>query len=169
MGASIRMRQVKMKEVINLLEGGKKAKPERGDLFIMHMKGIGFIPGLVVKDDFKYGLEELCIIYLYNEISAERNSKFTLDKNNLIVPPALVTTMDWRAKGGFENIGRLRESDMNIFPNHCFYDRLRRRYVDNNGEVCEKFEPCGIRAISNIGSEAIGIYKKLNPDIEVVE
>ncbi|VWB09501.1 hypothetical protein BLA23254_00274 [Burkholderia lata] len=165
----VKMNQVKMKEVINLLEGGKKVSPERGDLFVMHMRGVGFIPGLVVKDDFKYGSEELCIIYLYNEISVEKNFKFALDKNNLIVPPALVTAMDWRAKGGFENIGRLGESDMDIFPNHCFYDRLRRRYVDNNGEVCEKFEPCGIRAISNIGAEAIDIYQKLNPGVEVVE
>ena len=36
----------------------------------MHLKGVGFIP--VVRDDFKYGSEELCIIYLYNEISAEK-------------------------------------------------------------------------------------------------
>lgn len=169
MGASTRMKQVKMKEVIDLLEGGKKATPEKGDLFVMHLKGVGFIPGLVVKDDFKYGSEEICIIYLYNEISAEKNSKFILDKNNLIVPPALVTAMDWREKGGFENVGHLNESEMDVFPNHCFYDRLRRRYVDNEGQVCEKFEPCGVRTISNVGSEAIGIYQKLNPDVEVVE
>ena len=34
---------------------------------------------------------------------------------------------------------------------------------------CVKFEPCGVRTISNVGSEAIGIYQKLNPDVEVVE
>lgn len=163
------MKQVKMKEVIGLLEGGKKSNPEKGDFFVMFMRGIGFIPGLVVKDDFQYGSEKLCIIYLYNEISKEKNCKFVLDKNNLIVPPALVTEMDWRIKGGFENVGRLDDSDMDIFSNHCFYDRLRRRYVDENNEVCEKFEPCGIRSISNVGSEAIGIYKKLNPDVEIIE
>lgn len=163
------MKQVKMKEVLNLLEGGKKSNPEKGDLFVMYMRGIGFIPGLVVKDDFKYGAEKLCIIYLYNEISAEKKSKFILDKNNLIVPSALVAAMDWREKGGFENLDRLNDSDMDVFPNHCFYDRLRRRYIDENGGVCEKFEPCGIRSISNIGSEAIGIYQKLNPDVEIVE
>ena len=80
----------------------------------MHLKGVGFIPA-VVRDDFKYGSEELCIIYLYNEISAEKNSKFILDKNNLIVPPALVTAMDWREKGGFENVGHLNESEMDVF------------------------------------------------------
>ena len=96
-----------------------------------------------MRDDFKYGSEELCIIYLYNEISAEKNSKFILDKNNLIVPPALVTAMDWREKGGFENVGHLNESEMDVFPNHCFYDRLRRRYVDNEGQVCENSSRVG--------------------------
>ncbi|WP_155641937.1 hypothetical protein [Burkholderia cepacia] len=163
------MRKVKMEAVLNLLEGGRKSNPERGDLFVMHMRGVGFIPGLVVKDDFKYGAEQLCIIYLYNEIYDEKNSQFILDKNNLIVPPALVTGMDWRAKGGFENVGHLDNSGMDVFSNHCFYDRLRSRYVDENNSVCEKFEPCGIRSISNVGSEAISIYKKLNPDFEVVE
>ncbi|WP_407972033.1 hypothetical protein ACJ51O_31035 [Burkholderia pyrrocinia] len=163
------MKKVKIKEVINLLEGGKKSNPEKGDLFVMHMREIGFIPGLVLKDDFKYGAEKLCIIYLCSEISSAKNSKFILDKNNLIVPPALVAAMDWRAKGGFENIGRLDDLNMDVFSNHCFYDRLRRRYIDENNEICEKFEPCGIRSISNIGSEAIGIYQKLNPGVEVVE
>ncbi|MCA8119520.1 hypothetical protein LGN07_12415 [Burkholderia cepacia] len=163
------MRKVKMEVVLNLLEGGRKSNPERGDLFVMHMRGVGFIPGLVVKDDFKYGAEQLCIIYLYNEISDAKKSQFILNKDNMIVPPALVSAMDWREKGGFENVRRLDDSDMDIFQNHCFYDRLRRRYVDENNEVCERFEPCGIRSISNVGSEAIGIYKKLNPDIEVVE
>lgn len=59
----------------------------------------------MVRDDFKYGSEELCIIYLYNEISAEKNSKFILDKNNLIVPPALVTAMDWRRREGLRMSG----------------------------------------------------------------
>ncbi|WP_318827403.1 hypothetical protein [Burkholderia cepacia] len=89
-----------MKEVLNLLDGGRKSNPEKGDLFVMHIRGIGFVPGLVVKDDFKYGAERLCVIYLYNEISVEKNSQFILDKNNLIVPPALVTKIDWRANGG---------------------------------------------------------------------
>ena len=80
----------------------------------MHLKGVGFIRNRG-EDDFKYGSEELCIIYLYNEISAEKNSKFILDKNNLIVPPALVTAMDWREKGGFENVGHLNESEMDVF------------------------------------------------------
>ncbi|VWC51035.1 hypothetical protein BLA9940_03594 [Burkholderia aenigmatica] len=163
------MKKVKMKEVLDLLEGGKKSNPKNGDLFVMFMRGVGFIPGLVVKDNFKYGAERLCVIYLYNEISDEKSSKFILDKSNLIVPPELVTTMDWRAKGGFENVGSLDNSDMDVFPNHCFHDRLRRRYVDENNVICEKFEPCGIRSISNIGSVAIGIFKKLNPDVEVIE
>ncbi len=163
------MKQVKMKDISNLLDGGKKANPKKGDLFVMHMRGIGFIPGLVVRDDFKYGAERLCIIYLYNEISVEKNSKFVLDKNNLIVPPALVTTMDWRVRGGFENVGHLDDSEMDVFLSHCFYDGLRKRYVNENNEVCEKFEPCGSRSISNVGAEAIDIYKKLNPDFDVVE
>ncbi|WP_155632746.1 hypothetical protein [Burkholderia cepacia] len=163
------MRKVKMEEVLNLLEGGRKSNPEKGDIFVMNIRGIGFVPGLVVKDDFKYGTERLCVIYLYNEISVEKNSQFVLDKSNLIVPPALVAEIDWRENGGFENVGHLDGSNMDIFSNHCFYDRLRRRYVDENNEICDKFEPSGIRSISNVGSEAIGVYRKLNPDVEVVE
>ncbi|HDR9483824.1 TPA: hypothetical protein QDC20_001133 [Burkholderia aenigmatica] len=122
-----------------------------------------------MKDNFKYGAERLYVIYLYNEISAEKGSKFLLDKSNLIVPPTLVSSMDWRAKGGFENVGRIDSSAMDVFSNHCFHDQLRRRYVDENSVVCEKFESCGIRVISNVGSVAIDIFEELNPDVEVVE
>ena len=87
-----------MEEVLNLLEGGRKSNPERGDLFVMHIKGVGFIPGLVVKDDFKYGVERLCIIYLYNEISDSKKSQFILNKDNMIAPPALVSAMDSRLR-----------------------------------------------------------------------
>ncbi|TDY25561.1 hypothetical protein B0G81_6039 [Paraburkholderia sp. BL6665CI2N2] len=160
---------MKMKEVINLLDGGKKSDPVLGDVFVMHMKGIGFIPGMVVKDDMKYGSERLYLIYIYNEISEDKNIGFRLVKENMIVPPALVTKMDWRANGGFEIIGNTQKAGMDVFKNHCFYDDLRMRYIDQNKEVCEKFDPCGIYAISNIGSEAISIYEKLNPGIEIVE
>ncbi|WP_454873656.1 hypothetical protein [Paraburkholderia xenovorans] len=163
------MKKVQMRDVIGLLEGGKKEKPKKGDLFVMYMRGIGFIPGLVVKDDFRYGKEKLCVIYLYSEFGNDENFNFLRNKERLIVPPALVTEMDWRGGGGFRNTGHLNDFDMNVFSSHCFYDRLKNRYIDDSGEVCEKSEPCGLYAISNIGAEAIGIYEKLNPDVEVVD
>ena len=169
MGASTGMKQVRVKDIVGLLEGGAKSNPMPGDYFVLNMRGIGFIPGLVVKDDFKYGSENLIMIYIYNEILAEKGDRAKMDKGNLIVPPALVTKMDWRGNGGFETIGRLRREEMDIFSDHCFYDDLRMRYINSDKKVCEKFEPCGIYAISNVGAEAVGIYEKLNPGVKVVE
>ena len=163
------MRQIKMKNIISLLEGGAKSIPRKGDVFVMHMKGIGYIPGLVVKDNFKYGQETLLIIYLYNCISDKKETKFDLIKGNLIVNPSLVTAMDWRSRGGFENIYAINEDEMDIYQNHCFYDDLRESYIDENDAACHKFEPCGLYAISNIGAEAISIFEKINPDVQVIE
>ncbi|HIH2753099.1 hypothetical protein L3V59_28875 [Burkholderia aenigmatica] len=169
MGASTGMKQVRVKDIVGLLEGGAKSNPTQRDYFVMHMRGIGFIPGLVVKDDFKYGDENIMVIYIYNEICADKDGKFKMDKENLIVPPALMTKMDWRANGGFETVGRLKSVEMDVFPDHCFYDDLRMRYINGEKKICEKFEPCGIYAISNIGAEAVGIYEKLNPGVRVIE
>ncbi|MDR5760447.1 hypothetical protein [Caballeronia sp. LZ035] len=159
---------MRVKDIIDLLEGGAKSDPKQGDCFVMHLRGVGFIPGLVVKDDFRYGKEDLLLIYIYNEFGTKKNAKFERNKNNLLVPPALVTKLDWRANGGFENVACSQEG-MDVFDDHCFFDDLRMRYINEEKKVCEKFEPCSIYAISNVGAEAVAIYEKLNPDIDVVE
>lgn len=162
------MLDIFMKEILDLLEGGRKSIPKQGDVFVMYMRGVGYIPGLVVKDNFPYSTEKLCIIYLYNEISNDKCHAFLLDKENLLLPPALVTPRDWRGRGGFETIKNLPKSEMDIFQNHCFYDDLKNRYIDQSKSVCNRFEPCGDYSVSNIGSKAIDIYEKLNPGVEII-
>lgn len=165
-------------EIITLIVKGKRSykRPQVGDIFSFEMKGIGFIHGLVAKNDFVWKEDspsEFNIVYIYKDITEKFNTDINLKKDNFLIAPVIVNDMQWRT-GYFKTYKNLTKSEYSdlIFEDHCIFDDLRDnkyRYTNQENQPCEKFNPIVSRWLGSAFTIAIKSYLILYPEIKFID
>ena len=170
--------EIKSDEIISLVVKGKRnsKRPKVGELFSFEMKGIGFIHGLVAKNDLLWKEDsppEFNIIYIYKEITQEPNSEINLNKDNFLIDPTIVNDMQWRI-GYFQTYKKLTEKEYSnlVFEDHCLFNDLRNdkhRYTNQENQPCEKFYLLVSRWLGSVFTISIKSYMKLYPNIKLLD
>lgn len=145
-----------------LIPSRKALKP--GDIFVLQIRDGEFVFGRVVRTDAKIKhIGPTILIYVYRACAADKLRVPPLDKDNLLIPPAMINRLPW-SRGYFEVVEHrpLREEDVLLV--HCFYDPFWEVYRDDDDrELPKRVEPCGVyglcsyRTIGILVSKALGI------------
>ncbi|HEX2838156.1 MAG TPA: hypothetical protein VHN77_08530 [Phycisphaerales bacterium] len=131
--------------------GKQLRKYTDGEVFVMHIPRVGWIPMLVVNtnariDEFNSGT----LVYIFNSIVRGTSDDVpviditTLDKNNLVIPPCIVGRDLWRG-GLVVKVGVVRDLSVMTRPHHCFrcVQFSPVRYFDESGkETMAETGPC---------------------------
>ncbi|AOR28253.1 hypothetical protein FORMB_12070 [Formosa sp. Hel1_33_131] len=155
---------MKLSELHSKMNGGKRRlKPKKGDIFFINIDGVGHIPGMVAKDDMKYGSTPCFLIYIYNIVLNHKNEKFEINKGDLLMPPCMVLRNNWEPTIGFEHQFTLETDKIDVFLNHCFGDDVQPGiYFDEFQNRCEYFEPFADNSLVNVTVIAWKIMKIVN-------
>lgn len=149
-------------QMIQMVKSRKK--PRAGDLFVLQpIQGV-FYYGKVIKTDLQSHdafIRGMFLIFIYDYCSTQKEIVRGLESNNLLIAPQIVNKQPW-LKGYFETIGNVevtvQENNMDL----GFWDMLRERYVDINGNPLDV--PPKIRSVYGLGSYGIvskEVYKAL--------
>ena len=152
-----------------IIDGTRRLKVRKGDVSFLNLTGVGHIPVLVAKDNHReerYGPYKRFIIYVYNIILQDKDEPYTLNKEDLLMGPMIVLRNNWDKGMGFEYRYSLKPEDIDVFPNHCFAPG-NGLFYDENGMLCQPFEPLAEDALNNITTISMEIIKKLK-GIDVV-
>lgn len=132
------MSQAEAKTNLEVLKPTRKA-PQRGDVFIMHLAGRGYLLGRVIRTDARIGPMVNCVlIYIFNEETPTRPQAIreNLPSSRLLVPPMLTNRLPW-SKGYFETIGNRRVQSGEELPRHVFRRHINGRLYDESGAEVE--------------------------------
>lgn len=146
-----------------------RRKLREGDVFAFRVPRAGehFMFGRVIRVDMPMGDSPMPgdnLIYLYGHRSKEKVPELgALTVDDLLVPPKFINRQPW-LKGFFENVVHAPLEDSEVLPWHCFYNPVRKIYVNDRGDVlAERIEPCGFFALDSYLtlddaiSEALGV------------
>lgn len=150
---------------------GSRKEPCAGDIFVFQMRQDGLyrygrvISANVILLDATGAPSSLTahLVYIFKSSSPTKLPTPLLSKDDLIVPPQLLSDAGWR-DGYFETVEHrvLRLADE--LPIHCFYDpaKPKRPYVDADGKpLPRRHEPCGFYALGGYGSVDLKVSKAL--------
>lgn len=132
---------------LKIIEKSRK-KIRKGDLFLVCPSEQKYFLGRVVEiENIKHGGFEGILVYLYDEyidnIHPEDLNNKNFSKDNLLIPPMIVSSSMWRF-GFFYTIGNLEVESKDKFEKHCFKDNWKDGlYFDEYNNQCHYFEPCG--------------------------
>ena len=170
--------EIKSDEIVSLIVKGKRnyKRPQVGDLFSFEIKGVGFIHGLVAKNDLVWKEDcppEFSIVYIYKDVTSELSSDINLSKENFLIEPTIVNDMQWRS-GYFQTYKNLTKDEYSklIFENHCLFNDLKSdnyQYTNQENQPCEEFYPLVSRWLGSVFTIAIKSYIKLYPDIKITD
>jgi hypothetical protein len=140
-----------------------------GDIFAFQIKEGEYMFGRVIRTDAMiHSMEDCILIYIYNDVSKDKNNIPKLDKNNLLIPPIMTNKRPW-TMGYFETIDHKPLIEVDVLQPHCFRDPTFGKYYDEyNNELPSKIKPCGMQALHSYRtiddeiSDALGI--PLAPD-----
>lgn len=142
-----------------------RKKPCIGDIFVLQpIQGI-FYYGKVIQtnlqsyDSFVRGM---FLIFIYDYCSTQKEIVYDLETNNLLIAPQIVNKQPW-LKGYFETIGNVEVTAQENNIDFGFWDILRDRYVDINGnplDVPPKFY--SIYGLGSYGIVSKEVYKALS-------
>lgn len=135
----------------------KKVWP--GDIFVMQIHGQEqYIFGRLISLDVAVGVMTGChLIYIYNAFSDHKEDIPPLDKNNLLIPPAMTNRQPW-LKGYFETVESRELSIEDCLEQHCFLCHFDGKYYDDKNNVLpHRYEPCG--------EYGVGSYRTIDDDI----
>ena len=97
---SNQLEEIHSDTIVSMVRKGKRRlkRPEVGDLFTLEMEDIGFIHGMVARNEFEFakGQVEFNFVYIFRDITHSQNEKINLHKDNLLFPPLIVNDMAWR-------------------------------------------------------------------------
>lgn len=168
---SNQLEEIHSDTIVSMVRKGKRRlkRPEVGDLFTLEMDGVGFIHGVVARNEFEFakGQVEFNFVYIFRDITHSQNEKINLHKDNLLFPPLIVNDMNWRC-GYFQTYSQVPISELDVFDNYCFYSDLRIRHENEFFQPIDKFEPCIVRALSSSLTVAIMVYMHLHPKVKVL-
>lgn len=135
-----------------------KNNPSEGDVFVIQPKeglyyyGKVIITNLKSRDSFINGMT---LIYIYNKVSSEKVFQKNLEEADLLIAPIIVNNQPWQ-KGYFETVGKTKVSEKEKNLNYGFWDMLKKKYVNYNGDELLK-EP---RYWTHFGLGSYGIVGK---------
>lgn len=168
---SNQLEEIHSDTIVSMVRKGKRRlkRPEVGDLFTLEMEGIGFIHGMVARNEFEFakGQVEFNIVYIFRDITHSQNDKIKIHKDNLLFPPLIVNDMAWRC-GYFQTHSQVPISELDVFDNYCFYSIAKAIYENDKWEPCEAFEPCSDSVLSSSLTVAIMVYMHLHPKVKVL-
>jgi len=156
-----------MKEKPTNFEFLEKSRKELrpGDIFVLKPKGHDYYFGRVINTNAEsgFGPGRAVLIYIYNATSRDKTQIPKLDKNNLLIPPEMINRLGW-SRGYFENVGFKKLTKNDVLDVHCFWDPLRKRYINEKKQVLDgPHEPVGRYGLGNYltvddqVSDALGI------------
>ena len=142
-----------------------RKKPCIGDMFVLQPIQGMFYYGKVIKTDlqsYDSFIRGMFLIFIYDYCSTQKEIVYDLDINNLLIAPQIVNKQPW-LKGYFETIGNVEVTVQENNIDLGFWDILRKRYVDINGNPLDV--PPKVSSIYGLGSYGIvskEVYKALN-------
>ncbi len=171
MGRSMASRQ---RPVTNLavLAKAKRPRPRPGDIFALRLMDLPYMFGRVVSRSARIGpMTDVIMCYVYNAQAATQTPpRSELRPDRLLLPPILTNDLPW-TKGYFNVVETDELRPDELLPVHCFFDRLRNRFVDEQGtQLDSRREPCGrfalqsYRTIDDDLSDALGIPRAPEDD-----
>src|SRR5438270_175534 len=97
-----------------------------GNIFAMKYGEHRFLFGRIISEKANVGgfLENL-LIYVYKTESISASLIPILNKNELLIPPFVMTRSDWR-KGFLRTVKTAEVSPEDILPQHCFWSFIFR-------------------------------------------
>ncbi|KER02799.1 immunity 26 domain-containing protein [Photorhabdus temperata] len=168
---SNQLKEIHSDAIVAMVKKGKRKlkRPEVGDLFTLEIESIGFVHGMVAKNEIEFakGQTDFNIIYIYKDITKRKEDKVNCSKNNLLFSPFVVNDMAWR-QGYFQTYTQLPQDKIDIFERYCFFSGAKGQYENEQWEPCEKFEPCSDLVLSSSLTIAIRVYSYLNPETEIL-
>ncbi|MBD5474364.1 MAG: hypothetical protein HDR20_16140 [Lachnospiraceae bacterium] len=143
----------------NYLISMKKSrkKPQEGDVFVLQPIKDVFYYGKVIQTNLKSVdsfINGMTLIYIYKYCSNNKVIPNDLENEELLIAPVIVNHQPWW-KGYFETIGNVgvSENDRNI--DFAFWDILRKKYVDINGQIILLNSEPKYRSIHGLGSYGV--------------
>jgi hypothetical protein len=120
----------------------KRAIP--GDIFVYQLPDNLYRYGRIIRTDVSGGGFSSCILlYFYRLDSWQKTPIPDLDKDDLLIPPQMTDRYFW-THGYFETIEHRELGQEDVWPVHCFWDLVYKRYVDEYGDpLARRYEPCG--------------------------
>lgn len=139
----------------NLLKVAKRDTPEEGELFGYSFDSERFWWGVVAAKNLAKPLGDgLILLYFLRQSTPAPTSPEGVDIRDLFIPPLLTDDGCW--KRGLFVRGRGLEDGETIPSEHCFEQKGlldgRLRYVNQNGEPCQRRTPVGTWAVSSWSS-----------------
>jgi hypothetical protein len=144
-----------------------RRRPVEGDVFAMHPPDGRYLFGRVIGAELsreRAPIEGAYLLYVYDLFGDSIDvDPSTLTKNRLLLAPTYTNRLGW-VRGYFQTISHrpLRPDD--ILDQHCFWDALREKHVDECGRIlAHPTEPCGEWAMASYVviddkiSDALGI------------
>ncbi len=154
-----------MNRTLNLIQKGRTRRRVAvpGDLFSLHFPTLGWMYGLVARDDARVGsFGPLALVYIYDVISSKRLPVPKLSRERLVVPVKATNPTPWRT-GKWEFIENIPLTEGLVYPRHSFYCHIFKKYYDEqSNEIVAGFEPCLLHAMANVTSIEYDIGCKLN-------
>ena len=135
-----------------LVQKRSRKAPVPGDVFVMHIPVVGYLWGRVISTEARtpgpHG-EELILIYVYSVITESFRQIPKLDKNSLLLPPAIINRLGW-SRGYFLTVASIPLSGDDVFQVHCFESLSFGNFFDEFGRPLERqSKPCGIVGVGN--------------------
>jgi hypothetical protein len=144
-----------------------RKQPENGEFFYMQLPFAQYLFGRIIIAEPRRELAPgpMCnLIYIYNWQSPMPDPVYSeLRPDRLLIAPVWTNRLAW-TNGLFQFIESRPLTKADLLPQHCFFDSLRDKYVDERGEqIPVRVDPCGLwglvsyRWIDDHVSDAVGI------------
>jgi hypothetical protein len=142
-------------------------RQQPGNVFALKLPSEEFLFGRVIAVDLPSGRAPMpgsTLLYIYDVRSPTSSPDLAeLTPERLLLPPQYTNRMLW-TKGYAVTVARPELRSEDLLEQHCFWDVVRNRYVDEEGvTLTERHEPCGswglrsYRKIDDLISDALGI------------
>lgn len=146
----------------------RSRKPLRpGDVFAMQVPDERYLFGRVIAVDLPSGRAPMPganLLYIYRAVRTTKAvDPSELKPTDLLLPPTFTNRMGW-SRGYFQTLANQPLKPEDLLEQHCFWDLLRERYIDERQHVLSSpVEPCGewglasYLLIDDLVSDALGI------------
>lgn len=149
-----------------------------GEVFAMHLKGVGYLFGRVVRNDCAAaGLTDphpwprqpgRYLVYVYRDLGGSIGQIPALKRSRLLIPPKMIGGSGW-TRGYFVPVRQDVLTPEDVLPVHCFYNDIVRfrgkppiTYLDEYGNWLDKrSNPCARWGFGEYGSLEAAIAEAL--------
>lgn len=132
-------------------------QPQEGDVFVLQPIRDMFYYGKVIQTNLRSVdsfINGMTLIYIYKYYSSNKEIPNDLEKEELLIAPVIVNHQPWR-KGYFETVGNIGVSEREKNIDFSFWDILKEKYVDINGQAIVLDSKPKYRSIYGLGSYGV--------------